>query len=111
MLGSKPGRLSASSAQNTCSMILLREFLFKTPHTYRRSVEEALSKKEGFTVLDERDDWLDGRPAAAMTVSVGTQVTEQLYFTRAGRSLYTLTVISNDFDPGCPGELARGGGV
>jgi TM2 domain-containing membrane protein YozV len=105
VLDSKPGRLSASSSENTCSMILLREFLFKTPHTYRRSVEEALSKKEGFSVHDERDDWLDGRPAATMTVSVGTRVTEELYFTRAGRSLYTLTVIGSDIDPGCPREL------
>lgn len=93
-LGAKPGRLIASRRDQACSVLLLREFLLKTPHSYRESVEGVLSKKEGFSVHDEREDWLDGRPAPAMTVSIGTSINEQVYFTRAGRSLYTLNLVS-----------------
>lgn len=48
------------------------------------------------------DDWLDGRPAGAMAVSIGASVTEQIYFTWVDRSLYTLNLITSDGDTECP---------
>lgn len=105
VLESEPGRLAAHSSSGACRMILLREYLLKTTHSYMRSVDATLSKKEGYSVHDRHDDWLDGRPAAAMEVSVGTSVTEQLYFTRAGRSLYTLNLVANDEDAACAAQL------
>lgn len=104
-LGTKPGELSASSAAGTCRVLVLREYLLKTPQGYMKSVDAQLSKKQGFSVHDRRQGTLDGRPSAEMDITIGTSVAEHMACARVGRSLYSLIAVARDDDSSCPGQL------
>ncbi|HET7348194.1 MAG TPA: hypothetical protein VFJ10_12750 [Acidobacteriaceae bacterium] len=103
----KGGELRAAAAEGNCSVLLLREAQMISPTRYQRMVEEQISRKEGFSVHDHGSSTLDGRPAVAMRVSVGTHVEEQIITARSGFSLYSLITVARDDADTCPTDLTR----
>jgi len=97
----KNGALSATNGEGDCRILLLREFMLLSPQHYQRNIDAQLSKKVGFSIYDHRESTLDGRAAAAMTVSIGSSVTEQMITARTGLTVYSLILTARGEPEGC----------
>ena len=102
----KNGQLSATGPDGGCRILLLREFLLYSPERYQKNIDDQLSHKEGWSVYGHRQATLDGRRAAAMSVSLGPSVTEQMVTARTGLTVYSLITVARDDSDGCPAQLA-----
>lgn len=103
----KDSQLSAHAPESNCSLLILRQASLVSPSRYQNSVEEQISRKQGFSVHDHGTGTLDGRPAVTMRVSVGTAVEEKLVTARTGFTLYTVITVARDDADTCRADLDR----